>query len=165
MPVRMTRNIASFAALALALPVLACAPQEDAPEEPAAVAQEDGVQKASDGADAAAPSLGEFSDTAWRVMAEDGARYVTYIDADGTYRDFRNGEPWQQGSWKFDPAEESGDGVDLLCFMPDAEDGSERCWEPGRLLDDELIVTSGGGRRVALEKVTYAAPEGAETEE
>ena len=165
MPVPMTRPIASLAALALCLPVIACAPQDDTQEDPATVTDEEDTQAPEEDADASPPSHSEFSDTAWRVMAEDGARYVTYIDADGTYRDFRNGEPWQEGSWKFDPAEESGDGVDLLCFMPDAEDGSERCWEPGRLLDDELIVTSGGGRRVALEKVTYSAPEGAETEE
>ena len=31
--------------------------------------------------------------------------------------------------------------------------------------DLDYLVTSGGGRRVALEKVTYTAPEGAEAEE
>ena len=35
-----------------------------------------------------------FSSTAWRAIAEDGARYVTEIDPDGTYRDLRNGDPW-----------------------------------------------------------------------
>ena len=163
MPLRMNRKIASLAALALCLPAMACAPEEEEQADPAAISEGEDAQPASD--DTPQPAHSEFSDTAWRVMAEDGARYVTYIDADGTYRDYRNGEPWQEGSWKFDPAEESSDGADLLCFTPDAEDGSERCWEPGRLLDDELIVTSGGGRRVALEKVTYVAPEEAETEE
>ena len=161
---------ALIAVLGLTLTLGGCAKEEETAAEPAEgtaaeapAAELTPEQVAAEEAEEQVHS--EFSETAWRVMAEDGARYITYIDADGTYRDLRNGNPWQQGSWTFDKAQDGGGDSDLLCFVPDAEDASERCWEPGRLQDNELIVTSGGARRVSLEKVTYVAPEDATSEE
>ena len=166
MPLIMRYTPALIALLGLALPLGACASQEETAAEPTAetpAAELTPEQEAADEAEEQA--LSEFAETAWRVTAEDGARYVTYIDPDGTYRDLRNGNLWQQGSWTFDKAPDDGGDSDLLCFTPDAEDARERCWEPGRLQDNELVVTSGGARRVSLEKVTYEAPEDATPEE
>ena len=44
---------------------------------------------------------GDFAETAWRITSEDGARYTTYLDRDGSYRDLRNGDLWQEGQWTF----------------------------------------------------------------
>ena len=42
------------------------------------------------------PAPEVFAATAWRVLAADGARYTTYLDQDGTYRDLRNGDEFDQ---------------------------------------------------------------------
>ena len=96
-----------------------------------------------------------FSSTAWRAIAEDGARYVTEIDPDGTYRDLRNGDPWQDGAWSY----EDGPEAKMLCFTPDDENGVERCWQPGRITDGTLVATNAAGRRIELEPVDYTLPE------
>ena len=101
------------------------------------------------------PAPDSFTGTAWRVMAEDGARYVTMLDEDGTYRDLRNGDPWQEGDWTF----ADGPGGKQLCLKPDHEDGLERCWEPERMKGDTMIATGPGERRIELTRVEYAAPE------
>ena len=102
-----------------------------------------------------------FADTAWRSTAEDGARYTTYLDADGTYRDIRNGDPWQTGSWAY----RDGEDKPQLCFTPDAENGVERCWEPGRMSDGAMRAKNQTGREIELERVDYFPPAAEQLEE
>ena len=101
------------------------------------------------------PAPDTFAGTAWRVMAEDGARYVTMLDEDGTYRDLRNGDSWQEGDWTY----ADGPGGKQLCLKPDHEDGLERCWQPGRVKGDTMIATGPEDRRIELTRVDYSAPE------
>ena len=100
------------------------------------------------------PAPAAFSSTAWRVVAADGARYTTFLDPDGTYRDMRNGDPYQTGEWTHDVA-----GQGELCFTPDGEDSTTRCWEPGRMRGETMTVTGGEDRRIEAERVTYRSPE------
>ena len=101
------------------------------------------------------------SATAWRALAADGARYTTYLDQDGTYRDLRNGDPWQTGSWTYSKDE----GDKLLCFTPDSENGAERCWRPERMNGDTMRARS-GDTEIELTRVEYAPPgEGSEQAE
>ena len=102
-----------------------------------------------------APTPDHFYGTAWRAIADDGARYVTYLDAGGTYRDLRNGDLWQEGAWSHDEGPEG----QVLCFTPDEENGVERCWTPGRITDGSMIATNAAGRRIELEQVPYDLPE------
>lgn len=95
-----------------------------------------------------------FAETAWRVIAEDGARYTTLLDSDGIYRDLRNGDPWQQGNWT---SAEGPEGKQL-CFIPADENGVERCWLPGRMEGETLTATGPSGRRIELTRVEYTAP-------
>lgn len=110
-------------------------------------------------ADSATPPTGEpapqiFAATAWRAVAEDGARYTTQLDPGGTYRDFRNGDPWQTGNWTFSDGEQGK----LLCFVPEAESGIKRCWEPGRMSGGNMRATSDSGTVIELERVDYEPP-------
>ncbi len=144
---RLERLIGLLATGALA----ACSPTGDgsttavSPVETAAAVSEPEGQPAPD----------EFANTAWRIIAEDGARYVTYFDADGTYRDLRNGDPWQDGTWSY----EDGPEAKMLCFTPDDENGVERCWQPGRITDGTMVATNAAGRRIELKPVDYTLPE------
>ena len=152
-----------LAGLAIALSLGACTKQEE-PPEPANTEEAQAAEAIAEAA-AEAESLEEFEGTAWRVSAEDGARYVTHLDGEGRYRDLRNGNPWQEGGWTIEAPEEGAKEGALLCFSPDGENVRERCWEAGQLRGDKLVVTSGGGRRVELEKVAYEAPSEAEAQE
>ena len=159
MPDTMKSLFRSAVLLSAALALAACAAEEDeAADSPGEVGSS--AEKAEE-----ARELKEFVGTAWRVSAEDGARYVTYLDAEGRYRDLRNGDPWQEGGWSLEAAPGDEEGQVLLCFQPEGDNVRERCWETGKLDDGKLIVTSGGGRRVQLEKVAYEAPQDAETAE
>lgn len=94
----------------------------------------------------------EFARTAWRVTAENGARYTTYLDEGGRYRDYRNGDPWQTGSWETDSE-------DRLCFLPDPEGGVLRCWHPDRMQsDDRMIASNADDKRIRLERADYSPP-------
>lgn len=102
--------------------------------------------------DASADLPSEFIRTAWRVVARDGARYVTYLDAGNRYRDFRNGDPWQEGRWETDSS-------DRLCFLPEAKGAVLRCWRPDRMQGEGvMIAASGDGRRIRLERADYSPP-------
>ena len=130
--------VTSTQALALPLCALAalpgCSPSE---EEGEAIAT---AQQVAEGQAAAAPSPAPapdgFAATAWRALAADGARYTTYLDQDGTYRDLRNGDPWQTGEWTYADGEDGK----RLCLRPDADTGIERCWEPDRMRGDKIII-------------------------
>lgn len=94
-----------------------------------------------------------MQETAWRALGEDGAIYTTFFDADGTYRDFKNGEALQSGSWE--QREDS-----KLCFTPAEEDRIGECWTLAPASnDDTMRPTSDGGKEIELRKVTYIAPE------
>lgn len=90
--------------------------------------------------------------SAWRVTGEDGAIYTTFFDADGLYRDMKNGEAWADGAW-----ERLGDG--RVCFTPSDESRAGACWSLGReSREGTMRVTSDDGREVELQRVTYIAP-------
>jgi hypothetical protein len=90
--------------------------------------------------------------TAWRVVGEDGAIYTTFLDAEGEYRDMKNGDPWAEGTW-----ERLADG--RLCFTPSDEDRAGGCWSLGKHnTDGSMRVTSDAGREIELQQVTYLAP-------
>lgn len=97
---------------------------------------------------------GSFAETAWRSTSEDGALFTTYLDRDGTYRDLRNGDPWQTGQWTFNAT-----GDERLCFTPDDEDGVERCWKPESMREGTMAASGPGDRRIELERVDYQLPE------
>ena len=81
----------SLTILALGMALPACTPASDEGDSSALTPQ----QVVSPSGE---PAPEVFVATAWRAVAADGARYTTYLDADGTYRDLRNGDPWQTGS-------------------------------------------------------------------
>lgn len=112
------------------------------------------VTETQDAPDESAPADDEMalSNTAWRVTGEDGAIYTTFFDGDGQYRDMKNGEPWQDGTW-----EQLADG--RLCFTPSDENRAGSCWSLGkRKKDGTMRVTSDEGREVMVTQVTYIAP-------
>lgn len=97
------------------------------------------------------------ADTAWLSVGRDGSVQTTFLDAGGRYRDFRNGEAADSGSWEQRP-----DGS--ICFAPDA--GLGACWATETSENDgTAIVVNETGTRVAIKRITYTAPpvEGAET--
>lgn len=108
----------------------------------------------------AGPLPDEFSGTAWRAVAADGARYTTYLDTGGRYRDLRNGDPWQEGSWSIAEA-----GKRQICFLPDGEAGRQTCWQPDEMEGRRLYLGNGAGRRIELRQVEYVPPGDADTED
>ena len=138
--------------IGLAALLSACNAADEAP----APASETTASGASDEAASATATAmpGEYAETAWRATSEDGARYTTYLDRDGTYRDLRNGDPWQTGQWTFNST-----GEQRLCFTPDAEDGAERCWTPQSMQGDTMVATGGGDRRIELTRIDYQLPD------
>ena len=134
----------------------ACTPAEDEQGTPAQSATEDAAIEAT----ATAETPGEFTETAWRIIAEDGARYTTYLDRDGGYRDLRNGDPWQTGQWTFNAT-----GDERLCLTPEDENGVERCWKPEAMQDETMFATGPGDRRIELERVDYQLPESEDGED
>ncbi|WP_247717911.1 hypothetical protein [Qipengyuania proteolytica] len=142
--------------IGLALALAACnAEEQESPAQDATEAADQGDQAEADKDQVPTDLAG----TAWRSVGEDGARYTTYLDRDGTYRDLRNGEAWQTGQWTFNS---TGDG--RLCFTPEAENGVERCWTPGAMKDDSMIATAGPDRRVELARAEYQLPEAPDSE-
>ena len=148
--------VTSAQALALPLCALAalpgCSPSE---EEGEAIAT---AQQVAEGQAAASPSSAPapdgFAATAWRTLAAGGARYTTYLDQDGTYRDLRNGDPWQTGEWTYADGEDGK----RLCLRPDADTGIERCWEPDRMRGDMMRLEGETGTLIELESVEYVLP-------
>lgn len=143
----------NFLIASLALAAMACTPAE---EEPATEGEAPAAEASGKPVEGPAPEV--FAGTAWRSTAEDGARFTTYLDEDGTYRDIRNGDQWQTGTWRY---VEAGP---LLCFIPDGDDVAETCWKPGKMRGDTMVATDADDRRIELERVEYApiAEEGEE---
>ena len=110
-----------------------------------------------------APLPSDFTGTAWRVDGTDGARYTTYLDPQGRYRDWRDGQPWATGTW-----ENGSDGS--LCFTPDGDNVLRRCWQPDSMTaDGTMTATAEDGHQIELTDVDYSpplpAPSGTPTEQ
>lgn len=141
------KRVAAGAIVPLAL--AACSAGNDQEADPAPVSESDFGAAPSD-----APAPEAFAGTAWRAIARDGARYTTYLDTDGRYRDLRNGDPWHSGSWRYLEGEDNR----RLCLKPDDENGLERCWEPGRMSGETMRAESDSGTLIELERVDYQPP-------
>lgn len=160
----MTRH--STALVSFSLLLAACA-APDAEEEAATAAKEGAEAMPSPVNSGEVPATMEA--TAWRTVAENGARFTTYLDEGGTYRDLRNGDPYGAGNWTYT----DGARGKLLCLAPEqAEEPegeeaetNETCWETSRLRGETMIVTGPGGKRVELTSVSYEAPSEAEDDE
>ena len=131
----------------LALLACACSGSEEA------VDGGDAVPAAGETAEPAPPSVEvELPGSAWRVRGPQGAVFVTYFDPDGVFRDLRNGEPNQTGTW----TEDSEGGV---CLTPDVEGAATDCWTFEERSEDGTIQARKGEVAVELEPVDYVAPE------
>ena len=138
----------SIPVLALALTLAACAGSEEADPPAAEQANADAPQQPAEEKDESV----RMAETAWRVVGEDGAIYTTFFDPGGVYRDFKNGEPLQSGTW-----ERREDG--RLCFTPESEELGGECWTNDELdTDGTMRTTSDSGRTIELRQVTYIAP-------
>ena len=99
--------------------------------------------------------LPDFNRSAWLTIGADGAVQTTFLDAEGRYRDLRNGTLVAGGGW-----EERPEGT--VCFEPDT--GRGECWEITATEDDgTLIATNAQDKRVQLKQVAYAPPADSET--
>ena len=143
-------RVRSALAMMASLAIISCAP---AVEETAA--EPEGIETGSESGDADGNNLPEsFAETAWISRSEDGARYTTFFDADGSYRELRNGDPRQTGEWSFAEGPEGKQ----VCVQPDAEAGVKSCWRPDSIEDGKLLVSGPEGKRVALQRADYSAP-------
>ena len=134
--------------VALAMALAGCSAADDSAGEPAPEASASG---AADAGVAEESSL-TLAETAWLVVGQDGAVYTTFLDRDGTYRDFRNGEAVHSGTW-----ERRSDGQ--ICFTPGEEGYSGECWNPDQPGKDGTLRIHGEGERtVELKRIAYAAP-------
>lgn len=148
----MNARARNFALLAVspALALAACSPASDGADASEADA-------ASGEAAAQAPSALPLSESGWLTVGSDGAVQTTFFDANGRYRDLRNGVELAGGSW-----EQRTDGT--ICFEPDA--GLGACWET--MAPDEngtAIATNADGKSIAIKQVTYIAPPQSEDSE
>ncbi len=133
----------------LSLAIAACAPEEEGGSDGADIASE---TPSDSSAPTAASNDAPMAETGWVAIGTDGAVYTTFFDADGTYRDFRNGDPVQQGSW-----ERREDA--RLCLIPAGEQVRGECWSTSAVDDDgNMRSTDGTGRTIELKRVTYIAP-------
>jgi hypothetical protein len=129
-----------------------CAPPDNS--SASAVAAVDPVPE--DNAGSERPSSGDdiaIGGTGWLSIGTDGAVLTTHLDADGTYRDYRNGEFLYVGSWERREDRR-------LCFVPRETNLYGACWE----LDDAggsrgVNATNEAGRTIQLKRVAYRPPE------
>ena len=145
------RRIALVAA-AGGLMLAGCGTQQDSEPVPTASPQAEATAVADIAGEGSTPD--QVSGTAWRSIADDGARFTTYFDAGGRYRDLRNGDPWREGGWVFNDVQDKE-----LCFTPDGENAQRACWQPGAMDGDNLYAIDVTGRRIELRRVEYVPPE------
>ncbi|WP_427964256.1 hypothetical protein [Altererythrobacter sp.] len=151
-------QVRSFARLlpipAISLALAACNP----PADSGGVAAEQSATPEPSGTATSSAKPVTMAETGWLVVGRDGSILTTYLDADDTYRDLRNGQPLQTGQWT-----RSNDGE--LCFTPDAEDRAGDCWTLGKPGDDgTLRATDTAGLEIELRQIPYQAPETKEQE-
>ena len=109
-------------------------------------------------ADQGSPERIAMAETGWLTIGRDGSVHTTQFDADGTYRDYRNGEFLQSGTWR---RREDG----LLCFTPASQDRLGACWETKGLEDDGTMrALDADGRTIQLRRVSYLPPKASEAE-
>lgn len=114
-------------------------------------------EASSGGAEESGDQTIAMAGTGWLTVGTDGAVQTTFIDADGRYRDLRNGTLLAEGNWQQRP-----DGA--VCFEPDA--GIGECWTTSATSDDGTIVaTDGDGKRIEITQVTYIPPSAEESGE
>ena len=139
----------TFLAVAAIAALAACAPAEEAASDPAAEPQSAGEA----GVVETTPKNLTLAETAWRASGEDGAVFTTYLDADGTYRDHKNGEPLQDGEW-----EEVSQG--RICFTPAKDETSGECWALEKPdAEGVMRATNDAEKVIELRRVTYVAPQ------
>ncbi|MGB3710234.1 MAG: hypothetical protein WA985_00940 [Erythrobacter sp.] len=157
------RSLLAACAAMVLLPVWACAPAADEKAGSGDEMASDGGSGAGadpasalpgDNEEAPDESEGEafvIADTGWLTIGTDGAVQTTYFDADGRYRDLRNGEPAGEGAWRRGPE-------GRVCFVPDAGRGA--CWTTEDVDDEgEATATDGEGRTIAIRRIAYLPPE------
>lgn len=143
-----TRTCIALVSVAL---LAGCSPSETDTANPSITPEAEVMESASS---ESPPVPDRFEGTAWRADGSDGARYVTFLDTGGRYRDLRNGDPLGEGAWS-----RGDDGA--ICFVPDGADGLRRCWSPDRMTAEDRMVVTGGanGNRVELVRADYVAPQ------
>lgn len=148
--IKPVRFLTPLAILALA----GCAPDDAGSEgssesEASETPSEAGAGEETGGtAIASRPML--VANTGWLSVGADGSVQTTFLDADGRYRDFRNGVAADTGSWERRP-----DGA--FCMQPDA--GKSACWSADRpAKDGSIMVSSDDAKRVELKPITYSPP-------
>ena len=124
-----------LATLALA----GCAPEGDSGSDSPSPAQASSPEPAEEERDSIT-----LAESGWLVVGEDGAVYTTMLDPEGSYRDFRNGEPFQSGEWE---RREAGE----VCFSPSEDGKAGDCWTLGELERDNTVrATDSEDRAVEL---------------
>lgn len=154
----MKKPFANLSSAPIAMLLLAACSQPPSSGRPAGEEANDVETASETGGDSAskepdAPvAMPVMARTGWRVQGEDGSIYTTFFDAGGVYRDFKNGEPIQEGTW-----EERLDGK--LCFTPSADGRIGECWELAPVdIDGMMKPVSDAGKTIELRQVTYIAP-------
>ena len=127
----------------------ACAPQAEgsAGDNGAEATEAQSSEEAGGGAEIEVMLV---ADTAWLSVGTDGSVQTTFLDTGGRYRDFRNGEAADSGSWEQRP-----DGS--ICFTPDS--GLGACWATESSENDgTAVIVNETGTRVSIKRITYTAP-------
>ena len=134
----------------LAFALTACSSSNDSAASDSNAPQDASASATNSSSGTPLPS--DFTGTAWRVDGTDGARYTTYLDPEGRYRDWRDGQPWATGTW------ENGDDGSL-CFTPDGDNVLRRCWQPNSMTaDGTMTATAEDGHQIELTQVDYSPP-------
>lgn len=111
--------------------------------------------EATDGAEQSTSSEDSsvtFSESGWLVVGEDGAVYTTMLDADGAYRDLRNGDPLYSGEWEKRDDNE-------VCFVPDEAGKAGDCWKLDDADKDGTVrATNSADRSIELRRISYVGP-------
>lgn len=148
----------SLLAATCAIGLAGCTPPAGE-QEATATAEQSDAASTPEPSPAFSPAPSSYDNTAWRSTAENGALFATYLDGDGTYRDLRNGDPYQTGSWTY------GD-EGRLCLTPDGENTQGGCWMPRRMSrDDKLVLVNDNQKRIELTRITYEPPAEASDQE
>lgn len=155
--IKPVRFLAPLAILALA----GCTPDDAGSEGPSEAEASEAPSDAEAGEDTGAAATASrpmlVANTGWLSVGADGSVQTTFLDADGRYRDFRNGVVSDTGSWERRP-----DGA--FCLQPDA--GKNACWTADRpAKDGSVVVSSDFGKRIELKPISYTPPAEAGSED
>ena len=147
----------AYSIVIIPLLLAACSPADmgNQSNESAAAEAESDV----DGVEVEQPAKSpDLERTAWRAIAQDGAVFTTFLDENGRYRDFRNGDAWRDGNWR-----RNDDGQ--LCFTPTDENLAGECWKLKKPNSSGVMrATNNADLTIKLQQVTYIAPDDQSTE-